>query len=99
MATLQNKPAVKPAKTPDQIAKEKEAKASKFKELASARVNKAVGAIANVGKLANPRAYVFDASQCSKIETALKGELDAALKRFASALSGGTPSGGGGFSL
>jgi hypothetical protein len=61
--------------------------AATFKRLATARVSKAIAAIRNIGKLANARAYAFDKDQCSKIETALKTETDAALKRFAAALA------------
>lgn len=91
--------AAKPAKTPEQIAADKAARGKKFVELANKRVGKALAAIANVGKLANKRAYDFDAPQCAKIETALKDETTAAMKRFQSALSGSNVAAGSGFSL
>lgn len=73
--------------------------AAKFKELASKRVSKALSSIAGVGKLANPRAYSFDADIVAKIEKALTDEVAACVKRYKSALTGAPAAAASGFSL
>lgn len=58
------------------------AKGSKFKELAVARTNKALGAIANISGLANRASYDYTDEQVSKIEAALTGEVAKLVARF-----------------
>lgn len=62
---------------------------AKFKELASKRLTKALDSIAGLGKLANPRAYGFDADQVGKIKKHLNDEVAACVSRYERALSGG----------
>lgn len=62
---------------------------AKFKELASKRLTKALDAIAGLGKLANPRAYGFDADQVAKIKKHLTDEVSACVSRYERALTGG----------
>lgn len=62
---------------------------AKFKELASKRLTKALDSIAGLGKLANPRAYGFDADQVAKIKKHLSDEVNACVTRYERALTGG----------
>lgn len=61
-------------------------RAEKFKDFANQRVTRALRALRAVGKLANKRAYKYEAEQVTKIGDALNAEL----QRVADAFKGGT---------
>ena len=71
--------------------KREEAKATKFKELGSKRLNKALTAINALIPLANKNGYSSTADQHKKINDALSG----AVKRVADAFAGTKVSSGG----
>ncbi len=72
-----------------------EEKREKFRSLAEARTNKAIGAIMRIGNLSNRHIYEFEDSEVRKIVRALKNAIAAVEARFES------PRGktGGGFKL
>lgn len=60
------------------------AKAEKFKELASKRVNAAIGRIRLLRNLANKNSYTYTQEQVDKLLGALQDEVDAIQEAFAS---------------
>lgn len=59
-----------------------ESKESKFKRLAEARVNRAIGALRSISSLSNRQIYAFDEDQVKKILAALRKEVAAIRSRF-----------------
>ena len=56
-------------------------KAAKFKEIASKRVPKAMGAIRLIGNLASPN-YSYTEEQAERVVSALQSEVDALWEKF-----------------
>ncbi len=65
-------------------------KSEKFKEFAERRVNKALYAINNIGKLSNKSAYEWNDSQIKQIVTSLKAEIRAIESKFENSRSQNT---------
>lgn len=74
-------------------------KAAKFKELAVARVNKAIAAISTIGNLANKANYDFTEADVDKITTAIDDANAAIEARFKAVLEGKPVKASGGFTL
>lgn len=66
-------------------------KRAKFRELAEARTNKAIEAIARIGNLSNRQIYEFDEAEVKKIIKALREAVSAVESKFDSPR--GRPSG------
>lgn len=67
-------------------------KRAKFRELAEARTNKAIEAIARIGNLSNRQIYEYDEGEVKKIIKALREAVSAVESKFDSPR--GRPSGG-----
>ena len=67
-------------------------KRAKFRDLAEARTNKAIEAIARIGNLSNRQIYEYDEAEVKKIIKALREAVSAVESRFDSPR--GRPSGG-----
>jgi len=67
-------------------------KRAKFRELAEARTNKAIEAIARIGNLSNRQIYEYDEAEVKKIIKALREAVSAVESKFDSPR--GRPSGG-----
>ena len=66
-------------------------KRAKFRELAQARTNKAIEAIARIGNLSNRQIYEYDEAEVKKIIKALREAVSAVESKFDSPR--GRPSG------
>jgi len=71
-------------------------KREKFRELAEARTNKAIDAIARIGNLSNRQVYEFDEHQVKKIIRALREAVSGVEAKFEAPRGKGA---GGGFKL
>jgi hypothetical protein len=85
--------------TAQQQAEIQAAKHTKFVELANQRVNKALAAINQTGRLANTQAYSFGKEEVQAIKLALLDEVKRISDRFGLALEGKKVEVTGGFSL
>ena len=60
----------------------KESKASRFRRVAQARVNKIIKMVRLLGNCSNPAAYAFTGEQVQQMFATLRDELDKAQKRY-----------------
>lgn len=66
-----------------------EAKSERFRRLAEARVNKALGCLRSIGKLSNKGHYEYSEEEVRKIFQTLKRELDDSKSEFDKAIARG----------